>query len=176
MRDTLDRIDTQNPGLILKFGGHAMAAGLTIEEKHFDQFAQLFDEAVKQDLDEAALKGILLSDGELQPEQFSMHVAELIRSGGPWGQAFPEPMFDGEFKVLHQKLVGEKHLKLMVEPLFKGHPTNVMLDAIAFNIDLRRWPDASVRKVRLAYRLDINEFRGNSSLQLMVEHLEPLSP
>ncbi|WP_264877907.1 single-stranded-DNA-specific exonuclease RecJ [Vibrio agarivorans] len=176
MRDTLDRIDTQNPGLILKFGGHAMAAGLTIEEKHFEKFAQLFDEAVKQDIDEAALKGILLSDGELKPEEFSMQTAELLRGGGPWGQAFPEPMFDGEFKVLHQKLVGEKHLKLMVEPLFKGHPTNIMLDGIAFNVDLRRWPDASVKKVKLAYRLDINEFRGNSSLQLMVEHLEPLSP
>ncbi|MDR9828451.1 single-stranded-DNA-specific exonuclease RecJ [Vibrio sp. FNV 38] len=175
MRDTLDRIDTQNPGLILKFGGHAMAAGLTIEEKNFDRFATLFDDAVKQEVDEAALKGIVLSDGELQPEQFSMHVAELIRGGGPWGQAFPEPTFDGEFKILHQKLVGEKHLKLMVEPLFKGHSTNVMLDAIAFNVDLRRWPDASVKKVRMAYRLDINEFRGNSSLQMMVEYIEPLS-
>lgn len=175
MRDTLDRIDTQNPGLILKFGGHAMAAGLTIEEKNFDRFATLFDDAVKQEVDEAALKGIVLSDGELQPEQFSMHVAELIRGGGPWGQAFPEPTFDGEFKILHQKLVGEKHLKLMVEPLFKGHSTNVMLDAIAFNVDLRRWPDASVKKVRMAYRLDINEFRGNSSLQMMVEYIDPLS-
>ncbi|MGL6314719.1 single-stranded-DNA-specific exonuclease RecJ [Vibrio sp. WXL103] len=174
MRDTLDRIDTQNPGLIVKFGGHAMAAGLTIAEENYDQFAQLFDQAVKQDIDEAALKGIVLSDGELQPEQYSMQTAELIRAGGPWGQAFPEPLFDGEFKVLHQKLVGEKHLKLMVEPLFKGHTTNIMLDAIAFNVDLRRWPDASTTRVRLAYRLDINEFRGNSSLQLMVEHIEPI--
>ncbi|NAX20196.1 single-stranded-DNA-specific exonuclease RecJ [Vibrio sp. V39_P1S14PM300] len=172
MRDTLDRIDTQNPGLILKFGGHAMAAGLTIQEQNFERFARLFDLAVKQDLDDAALKGVVLSDGELKPEEFSMHVAEMLRSGGPWGQAFNEPVFDGEFKVLHQKLVGEKHLKLMLEPLFKGHPTNIMLDGIAFNVDLRRWPDASVKAVRLAYKLDINEFRGNQSLQLMVEHLE----
>lgn len=172
MRDTLDRIDTQNPGLILKFGGHAMAAGLTIQEQNFERFARLFDLAVKQDLDDAALKGVVLSDGELKPEEFSMHVAEMLRSGGPWGQAFNEPVFDGEFKVLHQKLVGEKHLKLMLEPLFKGHPTNIMLDGIAFNVDLRRWPDASVKTVRLAYKLDINEFRGNQSLQLMVEHLE----
>jgi len=172
MRDTLDRIDTQNPGLILKFGGHAMAAGLTIQEQNFERFARLFDLAVKQDLDDAALKGVVLSDGELKPEEFSMHVAEMLRSGGPWGQAFNEPVFDGEFKVLHQKLVGEKHLKLMLEPLFKGHPTNIMLDGIAFNVDLRRWPDASVKTVRLAYKLDINEFRGNQSLQLMIEHLE----
>ncbi|WP_428771444.1 single-stranded-DNA-specific exonuclease RecJ [Vibrio sp.] len=172
MRDALDRIDTQNPGLILKFGGHAMAAGLTIKEADFSTFAGLFDQVVKQELDSSALKGVILSDGELLPEEYSMHIAELLRAGGPWGQAFPEPVFDGEFKLLHQKLVGEKHLKLMLEPLYKGHPTNIMLDGIAFNVDLRRWPDASVKTVRLAYRLDINEFRGNQSLQLMVEHLE----
>ena len=172
MRDALDLIDTQNPGLILKFGGHAMAAGLTIKEADFTRFSHLFDQVVKQELDEAALKGIVLSDGELLPDQFSMHTAEMLRSAGPWGQGFPEPIFDGEFKLLHQKLVGEKHLKLMLEPLFKGHPTNIMVDGIAFNVDLRRWPDASVKTVRLAYKLDINEFRGNQSLQLMVDHLE----
>lgn len=172
MRDTLDRIDTQHPGLIIKFGGHAMAAGLTILERDFAQFAHLFDQEVKKELDDAALKGVILSDGELKPEEFSMATAELLRNGGPWGQAFVEPIFDGEFKVLHQKLVGEKHLKLMVEPLFKGLPTNITLDGIAFNVDLRRWPDASVKTVHLAYKLDINEFRGNQSLQLMIEHLE----
>lgn len=172
MRDALDFIDTQNPGLIIKFGGHAMAAGLTIKEQDFERFSRLFDEVVKKELDEAALKGVILSDGELKPEEFSMHVAELLRAGGPFGQAFPEPVFDGEFKVLHQKLVGEKHLKLMLEPLHKGHPTNVMIDGIAFNVDLRRWPDASVKTVRLAYKLDVNEFRGNQSLQLMIDHIE----
>lgn len=172
MRDALDFIDTQNPGLIIKFGGHAMAAGLTIKEQDFERFSRLFDHVVKKELDEAALKGVILSDGELKPEEFSMHVAELLRSGGPFGQAFPEPVFDGEFKVLHQKLVGEKHLKLMLEPLYKGHPTNVMIDGIAFNVDLRRWPDASVKTVRLAYKLDVNEFRGNQSLQLMIDHIE----
>ncbi|MCJ2375866.1 single-stranded-DNA-specific exonuclease RecJ [Vibrio sp. ZSDZ34] len=172
MRDALDRIDTKNPGLIAKFGGHAMAAGLTIKEKDFERFSRLFDELVRDELGDTALKGIVLSDGELIPEEFSMHTAEILRAGGPWGQAFPEPIFDGQFKVLHQKLVGEKHLKLMVEPLLKGHPTNIMLDAIAFNVDLRRWPDASVKQISLAFKLDINEFRGNQSLQLMVEHLE----
>jgi single-stranded-DNA-specific exonuclease len=172
MRDALDRIDTQNPGLILKFGGHAMAAGLTIMEKDFERFSKMFDDVVRKELGETALKGIILSDGELLPEEFSMHTAETLRSGGPWGQAFPEPIFDGEFKVLHQKLVGEKHLKLMLEPLYKGHPTNVMIDGIAFNVDLRRWPDASVKTVHLAFKLDINEFRGNQSLQLMIDHIE----
>ena len=172
MRDALDFIDTQNPGLIIKFGGHAMAAGLTIKEQDFERFSRLFDEVVKKELDEAALKGVIMSDGELKPEEFSMPVAEQLRSGGPFGQAFPEPIFDGEFKVLHQKLVGEKHLKLMLEPLYKGHPTNVMIDGIAFNVDLRRWPDASVKTVRLAYKLDVNEFRGNQSLQLMIDLIE----
>ena len=172
MRDALDFIDTQNPGLIIKFGGHAMAAGLTIKEQDFERFSRLFDEVVKKELDEAALKGVIMSDGELKPEEFSMHVAEQLRSGGPFGQAFPEPIFDGEFKVLHQKLVGEKHLKLMLEPLYKGHPTNVTIDGIVFNVDLRRWPDASVKTVRLAYKLDVNEFRGNQSLQLMIDHIE----
>lgn len=171
MRDALDKIDTQNPGVIKKFGGHAMAAGLTIAEKDFERFCKLFDEVVRQDLDDAMLKGVILSDGELKPEEFSMHTAETLRAGGPWGQAFPEPIFDGEFKVLHQKLVGEKHLKLMLEPLHKSHPTNIMIDGIAFNVDVRRWPDASVKTVRLAYKLDINEFRGNQSLQLMIDHL-----
>ncbi|EIU6777375.1 single-stranded-DNA-specific exonuclease RecJ [Vibrio parahaemolyticus] len=172
MRDALDFIDTQNPGLIIKFGGHAMAAGLTIKEQDFERFSRLFDEVVKKELDEAALKGVIHTDGELKPEEFSMHIAEQLRAGGPFGQAFPEPIFDGEFKVLHQKLVGEKHLKLMLEPLYKGHPTNVMIDGIAFNVDLRRWPDASVKTVRLAYKLDVNEFRGNQSLQLMIDHIE----
>ncbi|ANQ57085.1 single-stranded-DNA-specific exonuclease RecJ [Vibrio parahaemolyticus] len=172
IRDALDFIDTQNPGLIIKFGGHAMAAGLTIKEQDFERFSRLFDEVVKNELDEAALKGVILTDGELKPEEFSMHIAEQLRAGGPFGQAFPEPIFDGEFKVLHQKLVGEKHLKLMLEPLYKGHPTNVMIDGIAFNVDLRRWPDASVKTVRLAYKLDVNEFRGNQSLQLMIDHIE----
>ncbi|HIF5769864.1 TPA: single-stranded-DNA-specific exonuclease RecJ [Vibrio parahaemolyticus] len=172
MRDALDFIDTQNPGLIIKFGGHAMAAGLTIKEQDFERFSRLFDEVVKKELDEAALKGVILTDGELKPEEFSMHIAEQLRAGGPFGQAFLEPIFDGEFKVLHQKLVGEKHLKLMLEPLYKGHPTNVMIDGIAFNVDLRRWPDASVKTVRLAYKLDVNEFRGNQSLQLMIDHIE----
>ncbi|WED21385.1 single-stranded-DNA-specific exonuclease RecJ [Vibrio sp. JC009] len=171
MRDTLDLIDKKHPGIIVKFGGHAMAAGLTIKEEHFKTFSEAFDQAVRNVLEEDALKGVILTDGELLPEEFSMLTAEQLRSGGPWGQNFPEPVFDGEFKILHQKLVGEKHLKLMVEPLFKGHPTNLTLDAIAFNVDLRRWPDASVKTVNMAYRLDVNEFRGNQSLQLMVETL-----
>lgn len=171
MRDALDRIDTQTPGLILKFGGHAMAAGLSIPSDRYQEFSDKFDALVREMLLESELEGELLSDGELKPEEFNIATAQMLRNGGPWGQAFPEPIFDGEFKLLHQKLVGEKHLKMMLEPLFKGHPTGIMIDAIAFNVDLRRWPDASAQKVHLGYQLDINEFRGNQNVQLLVSSL-----
>ncbi|MDO6543336.1 single-stranded-DNA-specific exonuclease RecJ [Photobacterium sanguinicancri] len=168
MRDVLDLIDTKNPGMIAKFGGHAMAAGLTLPEDKLEAFSQAFDEAVRAELDEDALKGVLLTDGELNAGELNLPTAEILRSGGPWGQQFPEPSFDGQFRLLHQKLVGGKHLKMMVEPLSGG----AVIDAIAFNVDLRRWPDASVQIIELVYRLDINEFRGNTSVQLMVEHLD----
>ncbi len=174
MRDALDLIDTRNPGLILKFGGHAMAAGLTIKQADYKKFSQAFDEVVRESVAKEALTGVILSDGELTPEEFTLGTAEIIRAGGPWGQAFAEPIFDGEFKVITQRLVGQNHLKLMLEPLHRGFASNKMVDAIAFNIDARRWPDASVQKVKLAYRLDINEFRDNQTLQLMVEYIEPI--
>ncbi|HIF9512937.1 single-stranded-DNA-specific exonuclease RecJ [Photobacterium damselae] len=167
MRDVLDLIDTQNPGMIAKFGGHAMAAGLTIDTKQLDAFSHAFDQAVCNELGEDELKGVLLTDGELEANEFNLDTAEMLRAGGPWGQQFPEPTFDGTFRLLHQKLVGGKHLKMMVEPLHGGS----VIDAIAFNVDLKRWPDASVQQVELVYRLDINEFRGNRSVQLMIEHL-----
>ncbi|MBA5683033.1 single-stranded-DNA-specific exonuclease RecJ [Photobacterium damselae subsp. damselae] len=167
MRDVLDLIDTQNPGMIAKFGGHAMAAGLTIDIKQLDAFSRAFDQAVRNELGEDELKGVLLTDGELEANEFNLDTAEMLRAGGPWGQQFPEPTFDGTFRLLHQKLVGGKHLKMMVEPLHGGS----VIDAIAFNVDLKRWPDASVQQVELVYRLDINEFRGNRSVQLMIEHL-----
>ncbi|MCD9514113.1 single-stranded-DNA-specific exonuclease RecJ [Photobacterium carnosum] len=167
MRDVLDVVDTQHPGMILKFGGHAMAAGLTIPESQLDAFSTAFDVAVRKVLDEDALQGVLLSDGELQPHELTLETAEILRAGGPWGQQFPEPTFDGTFRLLHQKLVAGKHLKMMVEPLAGGS----VIDAIAFNVDLKCWPDASVQQIELVYRLDINEFRGNRSVQLMVEHL-----
>ncbi|WP_188013386.1 single-stranded-DNA-specific exonuclease RecJ [Photobacterium damselae] len=167
MRDVLDLIDTQNPGMIAKFGGHAMAAGLTIDTKQLDAFSRAFDQAVRNELGEDELKGVLLTDGELEVNEFNLDTAEMLRAGGPWGQQFPEPTFDGTFRLLHQKLVGGKHLKMMVEPLHGGS----VIDAIAFNVDLKRWPDASVQQVELVYRLDINEFRGNRSVQLMIEHL-----
>ncbi|HAT3729485.1 single-stranded-DNA-specific exonuclease RecJ [Serratia marcescens] len=169
MRDALERLDMLNPGLMMKFGGHAMAAGLSLEEGRFDEFRQRFGELVGEWLDPAMLEGVIWSDGELAMQELSLTTAELLREGGPWGQAFPEPTFDGKFRILQQRLVGEKHLKLMVEPLGGGP----LLDGIAFNVDTTLWPDSSVREVELAYKLDVNEFRGNRNVQLLIQHLWP---
>lgn len=169
MRDALERLDMLNPGLMMKFGGHAMAAGLSLEEARFDEFRQRFGELVGEWLDPAMLEGVIWSDGELAMQELSLTTAELLREGGPWGQAFPEPTFDGKFRILQQRLVGEKHLKLTVEPLGGGP----LLDGIAFNVDTTLWPDSSVREVELAYKLDVNEFRGNRNVQLLIQHLWP---
>jgi len=169
MRDALERLDTLNPGLMMKFGGHAMAAGLSLEADKFDQFRDLFAELVGEWLDPSYLEGVVWSDGELTSQQMSLETAEQIREGGPWGQSFPEPVFDGTFRILQQKLLKERHLKLMIEPLGGGP----LLDGIAFNIDPTLWPDSSVREVQLAYKLDINEYRGNRNVQLMIQHLWP---
>ncbi|WP_410013616.1 single-stranded-DNA-specific exonuclease RecJ [Sodalis sp. C49] len=170
MRDLLERLDTLHPGMIMKFGGHAMAAGLSLDASQFEPFRLRFAELVNEWLDPALLDGIIWSDGELGGGELSLATAEILRDGGPWGQAFPEPLFDGKFRVLQQKLVGDKHLKLMVEPVAGGP----LLDGIAFNVDNTLWPDNSVRLVELAYKLDVNEYRGNRTVQLLIQHLWPL--
>ncbi|EBP7820073.1 single-stranded-DNA-specific exonuclease RecJ [Salmonella enterica] len=170
MRDALERLDTLYPDLMIKFGGHAMAAGLSLEEHKFEQFQQRFGELVTEWLDPALLQGEVISDGPLSAAEMSMEVAQLLRDAGPWGQMFPEPLFDGRFRLLQQRLVGERHLKVMVEPVGGGP----LLDGIAFNIDTTCWPDNGVREVELAYKLDINEFRGNRSLQIIIDDIWPL--
>ena len=170
LRDLLERINSQAPGLILKFGGHAMAAGLAIMEERYDEFAALFDRLAREELKPEQLSGKVLSDGELANHEFTLQLADTLRQAGPWGQAFPEPCFDGKFRVIQQRLVGEKHLKLVLEPEAGG----VVVDAIAFNVDLAVWPDPRIEWAEVAYRLDVNEFRGQQNLQLMVELIRPL--
>ncbi|OOS00963.1 single-stranded-DNA-specific exonuclease RecJ [Canicola haemoglobinophilus] len=170
MRDVLERIHSRYPDMILKFGGHVMAAGLSIREELFTQFQQAFVQTVEEWLKEDQLQGIIWTDGQLGTEFFNLETAELLRQAGPWGQGFPEPSFDGEFTILQQRLVGEKHLKMMVEPK-RGGP---LLDAIAFNIDTAYYPDFSIKQAKLAYKLDVNEFRGNRNIQLLVDYIEPL--
>lgn len=171
LRDALERVHTLHPNLILKFGGHAMAAGLSIRAENLPQFQQVFNQVVSEWLDHSKLQGIIWTDGNLLPQELTLETAEILKQAGPWGQAFPEPSFDGEFNILQQKLVGDRHLKMMVESRAGG----ALLDAIAFNIDTRYYPDLSIKTARFAYKLDINEFRGNRSVQLLVEHIEPLN-
>ncbi len=166
IRDLLEHIDSQHPSIILKFGGHAMAAGLSIHADKFQEFSALFEQYAQQWLSFEALTGVLASDGSLLTQDMTLGFAELLRAAGPWGQNFPEPLFDDTFKLVQQRIVGEKHLKLVVEK------DQQIFDAIAFNVDIKRWPDHKAKQVKLAYRLDINEFRGKQSLQLMVEQLD----
>ncbi|MDK2596456.1 single-stranded-DNA-specific exonuclease RecJ [Pseudoalteromonas obscura] len=167
MRDLLERINTQSPGLILKFGGHAMAAGLSIHEAQFAEFKVAFETEVEKQLTEELKQSVLLTDGALPSECFNMEFANQLQAAGPWGQQFPEPIFSERFELVQQRLVAEKHLKLVLK-----HPTGKLVDAIAFNVDLRAWPNMSAQFAEVAYQLDINEFRGKFSLQLIVREIQ----
>lgn len=171
IRDVLATIAARHPGLISRFGGHAAAAGLSVGRDRLDEFKQAFDDEVRRQLKPADLQAEIWCDGSLEPDDFSLDTAWQLRHAGPWGQHFPEPSFEGLFIVRQQRLVGERHLKLLVSPT--NAPT-IILDAIAFFVDVDRWPDASLKRLRLVYKLDVNEFRGEANPQLLVSHLLPL--
>jgi single-stranded-DNA-specific exonuclease len=169
LRDALEAISTRHPGLLGKFGGHAMAAGLSLKASDLDAFRAAFDAEARRWLDDDDLEGVLHSDGELQPAYLSLDCAELLRTAGPWGQAFPEPRFDGEFRLLDRRIVGNGHLKLVLE-----HPAGgPRCEAIAFGQTGENIP-AACAWVRIAYRPDVNEYRGERRLQLLVEFIEPV--
>ncbi len=172
IRDALDAVAAHNPGLIDKFGGHAMAAGLSLKKDKFADFSKAFDKEASRLLTEDDLQSCVMSDGALAPDEISIDNATLIHYATPWGQLFPEPIFDNEFLVVQQRIVGSKHLKLV---LGMDDGSGQIVDAIAFNIDIKAWPDESVKKVRAAYRLDVNRFRGQETVQLIIEHLEKVS-
>ena len=169
IRDALSVVAAQHPELINKYGGHAMAAGLTLARDHFSLFAQAFDAEVRRQLSEDDLTGRLMSDGSLAVEEFHLELARALRNAGPWGQHFPEPLFHGVFQLVEQRIVGERHLKVVL----KTECGSVKLDGIAFGIDREVWPNPTIRWVELAYKLDLNEFRGNETVQLMIAHIEP---
>lgn len=171
LRDVLDQVAARNPGLLSKFGGHAMAAGLSIETGNLEEFQKAFDACVTDCMGGNGFEAELLSDGELCEADFCLDLAQQIRNGGPWGQAFPEPLFDGRFRLLQQRVVGEKHLKMLVTP---NEYSGMVLDAIAFHADVDFWSGTDLQHVMLAYKLDINEYRGNRSLQLIVDYMEPV--
>jgi single-stranded-DNA-specific exonuclease len=166
IRDLLEEINNRYPDIIGKFGGHAMAAGLSLPLKNLSAFEQVFQQVAEESLKDKPLAGELITDGELQNEDFTLAFAQCLQDAGPWGQGFPEPLFDGEFKLVEQRLVGSKHLKMVLQ-----HESGTLIDAIAFNVDLTLWPSAQCSHVNIAYKLNINEFRGRTSLQLLVEGL-----
>lgn len=170
IRDVLDTVANRNPGLIEKFGGHAMAAGLSLREDLLPEFRELFDATVTQFMPEENWGQVLISDGELGSDDFNISLAQTIANFGPWGQGFPEPVFDGKFRLVESKIVAEKHLKLQLQL----HNQAKTVEAIAFNTTGSHWPD-SVEMVNTLYRLDINEFAGRRRLQLVIDFIEPVS-
>ncbi len=168
MRDLLEAVATAEPGLIKKFGGHAMAAGLTIAEAQFDAFVQALSKQASRFIQPEHLTAVVYSDGELAPHELDIQLAQLLQNAGPWGQAFPEPVFHGRFKLVQQRLLAEKHLKMMLQGA-----DGKLFDAIWFNADIKSWPNPQIQQVELAYQLDINEFRDQQNLQLLVRHLWP---
>ena len=170
IRDVLDAVAARHPELISRFGGHAMAAGLTIEERHLDPFAQAFDAEVARWHDASIPSNRVETDGELSSDEIALETAQALREGGPWGQAFPEPCFDGVFAVKNARVVGDKHLKMWLTTADQARS----FDAIAFNFkgaeESARLPEG---EVRLVYRLDINEYKGERRLQLLVDHVLP---
>ncbi len=167
IRDALDMLAKRYPHLLSKFGGHAMAAGMTIKEADYLPFSKAFDEVVTALISEDDLQDYLLTDGELEAQDFSLSFADKIQQSGPWGQHFPEPVFEGEFDIIQQRIVGEKHLKLLLREPHEG----MLLDGIAFFIDLTLWPNKA-EKAKVVFKVDINEFRGQKNLQLLVDYIE----
>jgi single-stranded-DNA-specific exonuclease len=174
IRDALDSIATRHPGLVGKFGGHAMAAGLSLAAADLDRFRAAFAAEIALRADAATLTGVIESDGELHDDELSIDTARVLRGAGPWGQGFPEPLFDGDFKVIDLRVVGGHHLKLRLEPL-AGAARGI--DAIAFGYVGGAHEDAGIRRgtpLKVAYRLEVNEYRGAESVQLNCQHLIPV--
>lgn len=170
IRDALDEVAASHPEMLKKFGGHAMAAGLSIAQTHFEKFSEAFDQVVRKHLNAEALQAVLHSDGTLSERDIDLQLAEQLRYGGPWGQAFPEPLFDGEFQLISRRIVGEKHLKMVLSPM----GSELAIDAIAFFQTDDQWP-AQVERLKLAYKLDVNEFRGRRTVQFLVDYVEPVT-
>lgn len=170
IRDVLDGIATRHPQLISRFGGHAMAAGLTLERAYLDQFAHAFDAEVARWLAQAPPTDTIETDGELAAAEIALETAHALRAGGPWGQAFPEPTFDGLFSIRSARVIGARHLKMWVEVPDSGRA----FDAIAFN-HVEEGTDFVVPAglAHLVYRLDVNEYQGERRLQLLIDHLLP---
>lgn len=170
IRDVLDEVNTLFPGIIDKFGGHAMAAGLSLPINKLAEFEQAFIETASKHMAKLDGNHALLSDGDLGASELCLPFAHLLRQAGPFGQGFESPLFDGEFTLVDQRVVGQKHLKMVLKC-----EDSEEVDAIAFNIDIASWPNPTAKRVHIAYRLDVNVFRGHETVQLIVEQLEAVS-
>ena len=170
IRDVLASMNKDDPSLIQKFGGHAMAAGLSIHPNQLETFKKALIHNVAQEINIEDCQGEILTDGPLAASDMTMNFAELIHQSGPWGQHFPEPIFDNTFEIVEQRLVGERHLKLLLT-IDEGQ--NV-IDAIAFNVDTQAWPNHRAHKIHAAYKLDINEYANRRKLQLIIEGINPV--
>lgn len=167
IRDVLDEVNTRYPGVIDKFGGHAMAAGLSLPVAKLKAFEHAFVSVAQEHVAKLDGNHALLSDGDLSDSELSLPFAHLLRQAGPFGQGFESPLFDGEFELLDQRLVGQKHLKMVLRSQGSSE-----VDAIAFNVDIKTWPNVMVKRVHIAYRLDVNVFRGQETVQLIVEQID----
>lgn len=169
LRDTLDKIATENPGLLTKFGGHAMAAGLSLKESNFKEFNRLFEEEIGRQLSTVNSQACIETDGELPDCYMNVEFAKELASYGPWGQNFPEPIFDGKFKIIQKTILGDKHLKFLLRP---ENNIYTAVDAVYFNADINKFKDPAVEDVHIVYKAVINEFRGNVRLQLIIDYIE----
>ncbi|MER2493436.1 single-stranded-DNA-specific exonuclease RecJ [Catenovulum sediminis] len=163
IRDALERMNTQHPGLISKFGGHAMAAGLSIGKDQLNDFKHIFDQTVKAIAPQDIFLNQCLSDGGLNADEYSVELAQLLKSAMPWGQCFEQPMFDDKFVVVQERVLQEKHIKFVLQ-----HSSGVVLDAIWFNFNPDLWQPNGAQKLHAVFSLDVNHFRGNTNVQLMI--------
>jgi single-stranded-DNA-specific exonuclease len=171
LRDLLDELDQMHPGLLVSFGGHSMAVGLTIREENLAYFRQCFDSLLVNRLNSNTLNQVIETDGEVDKQDFTYSIAKLLKESGPWGEGFSEPIFDGEFVIHQQRLLADKHLKLLLEPV----NSSILIEGIAFNVNRLEWPDHSIKKVKIVYHLDVDEFRGNQAVKLLIRHLWPIA-
>lgn len=165
IRDLLDLIATNNPGLLSKFGGHAMAAGLSLRLEDFPAFKEALWTELTKLVDAAMLEQVIYTDGSLNDDCLNLTFAELLENAGPWGQQYPEPLFTGSFDVIEARVLGEKHLKFLLKLSESDH----MVDAIAFNVEAQILKQ-QLSSVEVVYHLQVNEFRGQRSVQLLIVH------
>ncbi|OCG19801.1 MULTISPECIES: single-stranded-DNA-specific exonuclease RecJ [unclassified Gilliamella] len=171
LRDLIDELSQQQPNLIVSFGGHAMAVGLTIREEDLERFKSSFITLLDMRLKPELLEPIIETDGEIDSQYFTYEIAKQLKESGPWGEGFCTPTFDGEFIIHQQRLLAEKHLKLVLEPQ-NGGP---LIEGVFFNVNRQEWPDKTIKKVKIVYHLDVDEFRGNQAPQLLIRHLWPIA-